>query len=237
MPARLVEADEQSVPGVLFYLVGAYVNASNLVSQPGTQIFELPEIFQKTYFVNDYQADLKMRLASDGKLSDSDDYDTFQLTLRLMVRNGSQRMAEITAIPSDLAVSSALTASFTAALEFNVQAEVWGTLLDIEPAFVSLFFESARSDVLAFRIARDQYADTDVVVLRGMLAGRQSTVVLSARFIVDMSKAPPDVDVNPDSVEILAKVMDGDGSKVDFDTVKFLLHYIANFRHWMGVLG
>jgi hypothetical protein len=239
LPA-LVAADERSVPGVLFYLLSAYVNAASLVAQPPAEVLNLPDIFQKTYTVDNYQVDLKMRLAADGSLSDAEDYETSQLTLRMRVRECGGRAAEITAIPNELATSGPLLSAITEALEFNVPTSDWRDLLGLgedEAGFVPGFLQSARSNAIAFRIGREEDADHEIVVLTGMLADRLLTVVLTAKLIVDMSRGSPTVDVVANSVESLA-VVEGDGSNatVGFDAVEFLLTYISNFRHWMGVL-
>jgi hypothetical protein len=236
LPAH-VEADERSIPGILFYLLTAYTTSSTQLAQPGSDVDQLPDIFQKTYVVNNYQADLKLRLAADGTLSDSEDYDTSQLTLHLRIQDRSGHTAEITAIPNELAVSGPLLASFSSALEFNVPRETWGDLLGVNPVFVPLFLESTRSSLIVFRIGRDRYADTDVVILSGTLEGQLSTIVLKARFMVDMQNDSPSVDVNPDSISILAKVAgDASNASVDFDAAAFLLKYVTNSLTWMKAL-
>ncbi len=233
----VVSQDEESVSGVLYYLLQAFVNASQELSAGAAEAARLPDIFQKTYEVNGYQADLKLRLRPDGKLSDAEDFETTQLTLRLRVRDGEPRIAEITAIPNELAVSGSLAASFFACLQFGVDEETWVSLLGVDRVFVGPFFHTAQ-DYAVFRISRDEFADTDVVILRGFLKGVVTTVVLTARFTVDMKKDAPEVQLpRQDSIQILAIAPDEGTATVGFGAVSFLLQYLVNLRRWIGGLG
>lgn len=228
-------ADENTVPGVLFYLLQAYSACYSKVASPSPEAMLLPAIFQKRFVIEGYGADVKLRLAADGTLSDGKDFESSQLTLRLRVRRTA---AEITAIPNELSTADRLTASFVAALEFNVDENDWADRLNVSRVFVRPFFQTAQDQAAVLRIARDNHADTDVVILTGMLAGMRRTVMLSARFTVNMKKDPPDVDVTPDSIEVLAIAPEnGAGVVVGLDAVDFLLKYLVNLRHWMGVLS
>ncbi len=235
----VVTSDETSVAGVLFFLLDAYVKSNQALQLPDAAVQQLPDIFQKTYAVNQYQADLKLRLRPDGTLADANASDTSQLTLSIRLRDQRPPVAEILAIPNELSISGPLLDAFLNGLQFGLMQSTWAQLLKVNEAFVRIFFESVVGHTAVFRIARDKSLDTDVVLMTGMLAGAQKTVVLTAQFRVNAASDPPTVDINDDnSVQILA-IAPGDGGNVvvGFDPVKFVLNFLVNVRHWIGELA
>jgi hypothetical protein len=235
----VLTSDETSVAGVVYFLLKAFAQSNQALLQPDKAVLQLPEIFQKTYFVNQYQADIKLRLRPDGTLADADSPDTSQLTLNVRVRDSQPPAAEITAVPNELSISGPLRDAFVHALQFDVMRSTWASLLHVNQGFVGPFFDSAAATAAVFRIARDKSVDIDVVVLTGELQGTLKTVVLTAQFRVNASHDPPKVSVlNEESIEILA-MAPGDGGNVvvGFDPVKFILTFLTNIRHWIGELA
>ncbi len=234
----VVSSEETSVAGVLFFLLDAYVKSNQALVLPDAAVQRLPDIFQKTYGVHQYQADLKLRLHPDGTLADADASDTSQLTLSIQLRDTRPPVAEITAVPNELSISGPLLDAFLTALQFDLMSSTWAQLLRVNEGFVRIFFNSVADHTAVFRIARNKSLDTDVVVMTGMLAGSEKTVVLTAQFKVNAASDPPSVHIEDDnSVQILA-IAPGDGGNVvvGFDPVKFVLNFLVNVRHWIGEL-
>ncbi|HZD30069.1 MAG TPA: hypothetical protein VE779_00255 [Candidatus Angelobacter sp.] len=235
----VLTSDETTVAGVIFYLLQAFVQSNQALLQPGDAVRQLPEVFQKTYCVNQYQADIKLRLRPDGTLADADVPDTSQLTLSIRVNDTRPPAAEITAVPNELSIAGPLRDAFLRALQFDVMRSTWARLLHVNQGFVGPFFDSAAETAAIFRIARDKSLDTDVAVLTGELQGALKTVVLTAQFKVNAAADPPKVGLPDEDSIIMLAIAPGDGGNVvvGYDPVKFVVNFLTNLHRWMGDLA
>ncbi len=245
------------VISILEKLRETYVAAVNNLDLPAGSYPSLLTLHQ----VDTFHSDAVLRLNADGDIAFDDEEDPFQLRMRVETVPGEEgiRMRVSSKIP-DFLVGSDLREIFVSKLYdsealgklgLELEKTTLGRSLKKNDKFpdddrIKSYLENCSDACLVFRTKRkeksgDKFKDTDIIVLRGDLLGRERIMILRAKFLFEPGQTlseefPPQLDTSSLDVlffgnsSALSSTLDQETSEYFFKLFNAIYNWVSLFK-------
>lgn len=219
---------------ILQHIVEGYCRAFNQI-RPQGELAPLPSL-ETHYGLEDYQAQVLLRLQDDGSLAFEDDHDPFQLIMQVAIRlQDRQHTAHIAIHPPDFLVSGELHAAFLEALASDRALRKLQRIMRVSRREAEGFLRDFWEEAFVFRIKRKGDTDTDVVVLQGVLLGERKLLIVKGKFRVEKGESGYTAEFLRDLERLFFGKPTPGQRAFDEEVVKHFLRLITAVKSWAGV--
>ena len=196
------------------------------------------------YGVGDFRARVRMRLNEEGELTGADDRNPFRLLMTMtLARSARGPLARVAIGPPDFLVTGSLHRLFWEQLIKDDRP--LGALRDdiangvVPPSIREMraFLRRTGPGAVIFRTNRKGNEDTDILLFRGVVRGREHRLILRAKFRVSQKAGGHEVKIEMGSIKVLHFLPTSfTGSTVEKEAGHYFLRLIAAIQDWMGVI-
>lgn len=191
--------------------------------------------------VQDYNANLVIRLRSNGQLAEKDSEDAFRLRLMATVQaEDDGPVARLSVAPPDFLLSGDMHDQLLDNLlqPFPVARIFADTQLKkFERQRFEKFLQDACKDALVFRVRRSGDNDTDLFAFQGDWNGERQFVIVAATFkVLHEDDGSLRIRVDADSIQAIYCNLNGGSPELKVELPQYMLRLLSQLQHWRTAL-
>lgn len=237
----VLKADDARPVQRIVYAITSGWNETSKAAQRQKQWSEPIGQWLPSLLIENYNADLVIRLKPNGELAEKRSEDAFRLRLSTTVRvEDGGPVARLTLAPPDFLVSGDLHDQLLENLlqPFAVEKIFKAVQLPkFDRTRFQKFLEQAKLSAMVFRVGKSGDDDVDLFVFRGDWNGAVEPIVVSAAFkVLRNDDGSLRIRVYSDSIEIVYSNLNGGTPEMTVALPQYILNLLNQLRNWQQAL-